>query len=112
MQRLTRGASDLPGWRFLGALAAITLIGPLAIHTFLPAMPAVKRVFGISDALAGLTFSVTLFVMAFATLVYGSLSDRYGRRPVLMTGLYVFVLGSALAALAPSIETFIAGRIL
>lgn len=101
-----------PDWRFLLTLASITLIGPLAIHTFLPAMPAVKAVFGISDSVAGLTFSVSLFVMAFATLIYGSLSDRYGRRPVLMAGLGVFVLGSAVSALAPSIETFIAGRAL
>jgi DHA1 family bicyclomycin/chloramphenicol resistance-like MFS transporter len=106
------GASARPEWRFVATLASITLIGPLAVHAFLPAMPAVKAVFGIPEAVAGLTFSLTLLVMAFATLIYGSLSDRHGRRPVLLTGLGVFVVGSALSALAPSIETFIAGRVL
>jgi DHA1 family bicyclomycin/chloramphenicol resistance-like MFS transporter len=101
-----------PDWRFLATLASVTLIGPLAIHTFLPAMPAVKAVFGISDSVAGMTFTVTLMVMAFATLFYGSLSDRYGRRPVLLWGLGLFVIGSALSALAPSIEAFLAGRAL
>lgn len=101
-----------PDWRFIATLGSITLLGPLAIHAFLPVMPAVKSVFGINDAVAGLTFSITLVVMAFATLIYGALSDRYGRRPVLLTGIALFVAGSALSALAPSIGSFIAGRIL
>jgi hypothetical protein len=57
-----------PDTRFLVTLAAISLINPLAVHMFLPAMPVVKAAFGISDALVGLTFSITLFVMAFVTL--------------------------------------------
>lgn len=93
-------------------LASITLIGPLAIHMFLPLLPAVKVAFGMPDALAGLTFSVTLFVMAFVTLVYGALSDRYGRRPVLLAGLALFTLGSAASALASSVAGLIAARTL
>ena len=82
-----------PDRRFLVTLASISLIGPLAIHMFLPAMPVIKSVFAASDALVGLTYSVALLVMAFATLVYGSLSDRYGRRPMLLTGLFLFTFG-------------------
>ena len=104
-----RGSPDA---RFIAALAAITLIGPLSIHIFLPVMPVVKSVFGISDALAGLTFSVSLFVMAFANLLYGSLSDRYGRRPVLLCGLFLFTLGSAVSAMAQSVSGLIAGRMI
>ena len=99
------------GALFATALGAITLIGPLSIHLFLPVLPAVKSAFAISDALAELTFSITLFTMAFVTLVYGSLSDRYGRRPVLLGGLLLFVIGSALSAVAGSIEVLIAGRL-
>ncbi|MCC6473741.1 MAG: MFS transporter, partial [Burkholderiales bacterium] len=99
-----------PDWRFASTLAALTLVGPLAIHLFLPAMPAVKLAFGISDAASGLMLSVTLFVVAFATLAYGSLSDRYGRRPLLLGGLAIFTLGSAISALAPSPELLLAGR--
>lgn len=101
-----------PDRRFIGALAAITLIGPLSIHIFLPVMPVVKSVFGISDALAGLTFTVSLFVMAFANLLYGSLSDRYGRRPVLLSGLFLFTLGSVVSAMALSTSGLIAGRMI
>ena len=101
-----------PGALFATALGAITLIGPLAIHLFLPVMPAVKSAFAISDAPVELTFSVTLFTMAIVTLFYGSLSDRCGRRPVLLCGLALFVLGSALSAFAGSIAVLIAGRII
>ena len=101
-----------PNSRFVAALVSITLIGPLAIHLFLPAMPEVKKAFGISDALVGLTFSVTLLVMAFVTLAYGSLSDRYGRRPVLLTGLVLFTAGSAVSSIAGSVSGLIVGRMI
>ncbi|HVA13648.1 MAG TPA: multidrug effflux MFS transporter [Stellaceae bacterium] len=101
-----------PGALFAAALGAVTLIGPLAIHLFLPVMPAVKAAFGISDALVELTFSITLFTMAVVTLVYGSLSDRYGRRPVLLGGLVLFVIGSALSAVAGSVAMLIVGRLI
>jgi DHA1 family bicyclomycin/chloramphenicol resistance-like MFS transporter len=101
-----------PGALFTTALGAITLIGPLAIHLFLPVMPAVKSAFAISDAVVELTFSVTLFTMAIVTLFYGSLSDRYGRRPVLLGGLALFVIGSALSAFAGSVAMLIAGRVI
>src|ERR1700752_1855547 len=99
-----------PGPLFALALASISLIGPLAVHLFMPVIPAVKAALGLSDAMAQLTFSVALFVMAFATLVYGSLSDRYGRRPVLLSGLGLFLIGSAVSAAADSIGVLVVGR--
>ena len=101
-----------PGVGFAASLGAVTLIGPLAIHLFLPVMPAVKSSFGISDALVELTFSVTLAAMAVVTLCYGSLSDRYGRRPVLLAGLALFLLGSAVSALATSVAALVLGRLI
>jgi MFS transporter, DHA1 family, multidrug resistance protein len=100
-----------PGPLFALALASISLIGPLAVHVFLPAIPAVKAALGLSDALAQLTFSIALFGMACATLVYGSLSDRYGRRPVLLSGLVLFLIGSAISALTTSVLALIVGRL-
>src|SRR5215469_9965481 len=101
-----------PGVGFAVALGAVTAIVPLAIHLFLPVMPAVKSFFGISDALTELSFSVALAAIAVTTLIYGSLSDRYGRRPVLLAGLILFLLGSAVAAFARSIDVFIIGRLI
>jgi DHA1 family bicyclomycin/chloramphenicol resistance-like MFS transporter len=100
-----------PGPLFALALASISLIGPLAVHIFMPVIPAVKAALGLSDALAQLTFSIALFGMAFATLFYGSLSDRYGRRPVLLSGLALFLIGSALSAVATSVIPLVLGRL-
>jgi MFS transporter, DHA1 family, multidrug resistance protein len=97
---------------FTLALASISLIGPLAVHLFLPVIPAVKAAMGLSDALAQLTFSIALVGMAFSTLAYGSLSDRYGRRPLLLSGLALFLVGSAFSFTASSVVTLAAGRLL
>ncbi len=97
---------------FIFVLGAVSILAPLVIHMFYPATPAVKQAFQVSDSLVGLTASIPLFVIAFFTLVYGSLSDRHGRRRVLLAGLILFVLGSGLSAAAPSIWALIAGRFL
>jgi MFS transporter, DHA1 family, multidrug resistance protein len=101
-----------PGWLFLIALITITLIGPLAVHMYIPIMPTIQQAFGVSTVLTTLTFSMVLFVMAFGTLIYGSASDRYGRKPVLVVGLILFVAGSVICAVATSFEFLIAGRLL
>ena len=99
-----------PGPLFALALASISLIGPLAVHLFMPVIPAVKAALDLSNSLAQLTFSISLFGMAIATLFYGSLSDRYGRRPVLLSGLALFLVGSAVSAAAGSIVPLVLGR--
>jgi DHA1 family bicyclomycin/chloramphenicol resistance-like MFS transporter len=99
-----------PGPLFALALASISLIAPLAVHLFMPVIPAVKVALGLSDATAQLTFSIALFSMAFSTLVYGSLSDRFGRRPVLLSGLCLFLVGSAISAAANSVALLVFGR--
>jgi DHA1 family bicyclomycin/chloramphenicol resistance-like MFS transporter len=101
-----------PGKAFALALGLTALITPLAVHLFFPVIPAVKAALGLSDAYAYLTFSIALFGMAFATLFYGSLSDRYGRRPVLMWGLVLFLIGSAVSAVAPTPALLVLGRLL
>ena len=100
-----------PGRSFAFALASIALVGPLAVHLFLPVIPAVKAALGLSDARAQLTFSISLFGMAFATLAYGSLSDRFGRRPVMLSGLCLFLVGSVISAAANSLAVLVAARL-
>ena len=97
---------------FIGLLAAITLINPLSIHFYLPALPAIKAGFAVSPATAQLTFSVTMFTLAAVTLAIGSLSDGLGRKPVLLGGIALFVAGSAICASAEAIEVLILGRLL
>jgi DHA1 family bicyclomycin/chloramphenicol resistance-like MFS transporter len=93
------------------ALGLTALITPLAVHIFLPVIPAVKAELALDDAQAQFTFSISLFTMAFATLVYGSLSDRFGRRPVLLSGLALFLLGTAISVVAQSVATLAVGRL-
>ncbi|MFT5485153.1 MAG: DHA1 family bicyclomycin/chloramphenicol resistance-like MFS transporter [Paracoccaceae bacterium] len=97
---------------FIIVLGATTAFLPLSLHIFFPALPDVKADFMTTEAVANLTISVPLFVMAFASLFYGALSDRYGRRPVLLSSIAVFVAGSICAAAADNIWLLIAGRVL
>ncbi len=97
---------------FIGLLAAITLINPLSIHFYLPALPAIKAAFSVSPATAQLTFSISMFTLAAMTLAIGSLSDGLGRKPVLLAGIVLFVAGSSICALAEVIEVLILGRLL
>ena len=96
---------------FVIALGLIALVTPLAVHLFFPVIPAVKKALGLTDAFAQLTFSISLFGMAFATLFYGSLSDRYGRRPVLLSGLALFLFGSVVSSLATTANALVLGRL-
>src|ERR1043165_5562301 len=100
-----------PGRAFKISLGLIALITPLAVHLFFPVIPAVKVALGLSDAHAQFTFSIALFGMAFATLFNGSFSDRYGRRPVLLSGLGLFLSGSAVSAIAETATTLVLGRL-
>ena len=104
-------AARAPTASFAVTLACVTLIGPLAIHLYLPVVPDIKDAFGVAPWLAELSFSISLATMAVATLVYGSLSDRFGRRPVLLWGLGLFLAGSVLSAAAGTIALLIAGRL-
>jgi DHA1 family bicyclomycin/chloramphenicol resistance-like MFS transporter len=96
----------------LCALVAITLLGPLTVHTFLPAMPAIQKAFGVTMALAQAGLSLAVATMAFTTIFYGTMSDRLGRRPVLIVGLTLFTCGVAVSAAAPTMTVFLAGRVL
>jgi MFS transporter, DHA1 family, multidrug resistance protein len=94
----------------LGALVAAYALGPMATQILTPAVPFVHRDFAISMAAAQTLISLAFATIAVMTLVYGPLSDRYGRRPVILAGTMLFCIGSVIAALAPTPELLIAGR--
>jgi DHA1 family bicyclomycin/chloramphenicol resistance-like MFS transporter len=91
-------------------LALLTALGPLSTDMYLPSLPAIARVLGASAAEVQLTLSAYLFAYAVGQIVYGPLSDRHGRKPVLLAALSLFVLASLACALSPSIEWLIAAR--
>ena len=94
----------------LALVACFLMLQPLSTDLYLASLPSLGAVFGAPVATVQLTLS--MFVIAFggAQLVIGPLSDRYGRRPVVIGGLSLYVLASVLCALAPSIELLIAAR--
>jgi MFS transporter, DHA1 family, multidrug resistance protein len=92
-------------------LASLALLGPFAIHLFFPLIPMLKGAFALINAEAQLAFSIGVLGMAFSTLAYGSPADRYGRRPVLLVGLTLFLIGSAASAMANSFGVLLLGRI-
>ena len=93
-------------------LIAVSALNPIAVNMFVPAMPDIMRGLDTDQASVQLVLSVYLFSTAVAQLVLGPLSDRYGRRPVLLGGLTVFVIASIICTFAPSIGVLIAGRVL
>lgn len=94
----------------LAILVALSAIGPMALNIFIPSMPGLQATFGVSYATAQLTLTLYLIGTAVCQLFYGPLSDRFGRRPVIVVGQGIFVFASLAAALAPSIEALILAR--
>lgn len=91
-------------------LACVAGIGQVAANLPLPSLPAIGREFGAGAE--GLVVAVFLAAFAPAQLLWGPLSDRHGRRPVVLAALGVFALGSVLAAVAPAFWLLLAGRAL
>lgn len=88
-------------------LGALSAFGPLSIDMYLPGLPALTRVFGVSDSTAQLTLSSCLLGLALGQTLAGPLSDTFGRRRPLLIGLAAYALASLLCAAAPSIGVLI-----
>ncbi|HZB37408.1 MAG TPA: multidrug effflux MFS transporter [Beijerinckiaceae bacterium] len=91
-------------------LALLAALGPLSTDMYLPSLPAIARELGASTAETQLTLSAFLFGFAVGQLVYGPVSDKVGRRPVLLAGLAIFLAASAACAAATSIELLTGAR--
>ena len=91
-------------------LAMLTALGPLSTDFYLPSLPEIVRVLNTDVAGAQATLSAFLFGFAAGQIIWGPLSDRLGRRPVLLIGLGLFLVTTLICALAPSIEALIGAR--
>ena len=92
-------------------LLLLTVFGPISMDLYLPALPALTVELGAVTSVAQLTVTACLIGLAGGQLIAGPLSDRFGRRGILLIGIAAYIATSALCALSPSIEFLILARL-
>src|SRR5260370_40001231 len=95
------------GGIWLGLLAAV---GPFAIDMYLPALPMIAADLGTSDAGAQATLIGYFLAVALCQVIYGPLSDSFGRKPPLYFGMALYALGALGCSVSPSIGWLVAAR--
>jgi DHA1 family bicyclomycin/chloramphenicol resistance-like MFS transporter len=93
-------------------IVAITACGTLGMHLIIPALPATAHALHVSPGAIQLTITLYLIGLAIGQLVYGPISDRLGRRPVLIGGLALFTFAGILTTAAPGAFTLVIARVL
>ena len=91
-------------------LALLLGLQPVTTDLYLPALPAITQGFGAGMGQAQLTLTALLLAFGLSQLVWGPLSDRFGRRPILLWGMGAYTLASVACAFAPGMDWLIAGR--
>jgi len=107
LKELKQSPSPLMLGILIAMIAAVSLS---ASDLYLPSLPNVAHTFHVTPGMTQLTISIFLLSAGLSQLFYGILSDRFGRRPILITGYCIFIIGSVLCTLAPSIDLLLAGR--
>ncbi|NVJ93402.1 MAG: Bcr/CflA family multidrug efflux MFS transporter [Methylocystaceae bacterium] len=95
---------------FAAILTGLVALGPISTDMYLPSLPALKAELGASVSQVQLTLSIFLGGFAVSQLLYGPLSDRFGRRPVLIIGITIYCLASIACFLSTTIEALIIAR--
>src|SRR5262249_13484998 len=93
-------------------LAMLTALGPLSMYMYLPSLPDIAQVLGAPVARTQLTISSYLIGFAVGQMIYGPLSDRYGRRPVLLAAVALYFASTLACAAAQSVDILIVARLL
>lgn len=93
-------------------MAPFDILASLGMDIYLPVVPAMPELLGTTPAVIQLTLSLYMLLLGAGQLIFGPLSDRIGRRPVLLTGAVLFVLASTAAALSSSAWAFVGFRVL
>lgn len=93
-----------------GLLLLLTVFGPISMDLYLPALPALTGELGASTSIAQLTVTACLIGLAVGQLVAGPVSDRHGRRGILLIGIVAYIATSLLCAVSPTVELLILAR--
>lgn len=84
----------------------------MATDIYLPSLPNLTQVLHGTTEQSQLTLTVYLFSFAISQIIYGTLSDKYGRKPILLLGLSIFIIGSLVTVYAGSMSTLLLGRLI
>ena len=101
-----------PSWLIIVLITLLTVIGPLSTDMYLPGLPEIVQYFGTTEAILNITLYGFLLAQAVAIAVVGPLSDKIGRKPILIGSIIVYTASSLLCGIVPNVETFIVLRIL
>src|SRR5437588_11241878 len=93
-------------------LVAMTGVAPISLYMLVPALPVLATNFGRDISIAQMTVSLYMVGIACSQLIMGSLSDKFGRRPVLLSGLALMVMESVACIFAETLPQLIAARFL
>ncbi len=107
----TRTYPQPAGLSLYASIVLASAIGPLALNMYLPSMPGLVAYFNTSPGMVQLTLSLYLVAIAISQLIYGPLSDRFGRRFMMLVGISIFITGSFICIWATTIETLIIARL-
>lgn len=102
---------NLPDRFMVIFIAFMNMFVPLSTDLYLPALPEMSGYFSVSQSLVSLTLTLFFVFYAISMILLGPLSDKYGRRPILLFGTSVYTLASVLCAMAPNIYVLIGARI-
>ena len=100
-----------PTLSLLAILASLAALGTLSTNILLASLPGIAGSFAVATAATGAMMSAFFATFAVGQLAVGPLSDRYGRRPIILVGLAIFVAGSMLCAVATTLPIVVAGRV-
>jgi DHA1 family bicyclomycin/chloramphenicol resistance-like MFS transporter len=104
--------ADAQSRGFLVLLVVLSMLGPFTLNIFVPSLPGLPASLETTKESAQLVLSLYLFGMATSQLILGPLADRFGRRPVIVAALVLYVAASLAAFIAPNIETLIVARVI
>ena len=112
-----RSSTEQPGEpgterRYVLILGALAALGPLSIDMYLPAFPSIARSFSVPTAAIETSVSIYFVGLAIGQLFYGPISDRYGRKIILVGGLSIYIVSAIWCAFASSIDQFLLARFL
>jgi MFS transporter, DHA1 family, multidrug resistance protein len=112
LKAATNKTNDTPSRTMLLLLVAMTGVAPISLYMLVPALPVLASTFGRDISIAQMTVSLFMVGLAFSQIIMGPLSDRFGRKPVLLLGLGLMVAASLGGCFAQTLPQLIAARFL